>query len=297
MQKKKIITRIYGGIGNQLFIYAASRRLALYNDCELVIDNVSGFINDKFGRKYELDKFNIKSRLATKKERFEPFSKIRRFLVRRFNSILPFHKRNYIQQNSYFFEQRLINLKINGCLVLEGYWQSEDYFIDYEETIRQELSILSPSDPYNITIQNEIFSKKSVAIHIRFFNNPLDSNNYNASCDYYTKAIKLMDQINSNAHYFVFSDNLELALKTINLPLERCTLVNQNNLEHSYLDLWLMSSCENFIIANSTFSWWGAWLSKHPNKIIIAPNMNLNNPNGLTYWNVQNQIPKSWILI
>jgi hypothetical protein len=296
MSKKKIIARIYGGLGNQLFIYAAARRLALHNDLELIIDDVSGFKSDKFNRKYELDKFNINCRKSNRCERLEPFSRIRRWIKRKVNGLIPFNFRTYIQQDGFKFEPKLLSIKPKFDLTLDGYWQSEDYFKDYEHIIRSDLEIISPIDSHNLSLKDQILNSNSIALHIRFFNSPDQVDSYNAPLNYYKRAIKKMDILIPNAHYFLFSDNPDLVLKSMDLPLNKITIIN-NNLDRSYLDLWLMIHCKNFIIANSTFSWWAAWLSENSQKIVIAPDIVLNDPKGLTFWNVPHQIPKSWILI
>ena len=128
-QNKKIITRIVGGLGNQLFIYAAARRLALVNHAELVLDDVSGFVRDHdYKRQCQLDHFKITCRKATAAERLEPFSRVSRYLKRRWNQSLPFAQRTYLVQEGMDYEPRLLQLKPQGTLYLEGYWQSEKYF-------------------------------------------------------------------------------------------------------------------------------------------------------------------------
>ena len=122
-----IISRITGGIGNQLFIYAASKRLALKNNCDLVLDNVSGFTYDKhYNRQYKLDHFKIPSRKAMSQERLEPFSRIRRYVMRKWNSKLSFSKRKYIVEEGNDFQSKFLKLNITGKVFLEGYFQSEN---------------------------------------------------------------------------------------------------------------------------------------------------------------------------
>jgi len=105
----KIISRIFGGLGNQLFCYAAARRLALVNNAELVIDNVSGFMHDTdYQRQYQLDHFSIPCRKATSVELLEPFPRIRRYLKRRLNQRRPFAQRSYLVQEGIDFDPRLL---------------------------------------------------------------------------------------------------------------------------------------------------------------------------------------------
>ena len=169
--KRMIISRIKGGIGNQLFIYAASRRLSLKNKMSLILDDVSGFTYDtKYRRNYQLDHFNILSRKALSIERLEPFPRIRRYLKRYFNKKSTFNKKSYIVEEGSDFETKLLSLRVNHTVYLEGYFQSENYFKDSEKQIRKDLIIKPPKDSKNLTTLKKINEKVSVAIHFRFFN-------------------------------------------------------------------------------------------------------------------------------
>jgi len=294
----KIIPRILGGLGNQLFCYAAARRLALVNNAELVIDHISGFRYDsQYQRHYQLDHFAIPCRMSTPVERLEPFSRIRRNLLRHWNRRFPFAQRSYLVQEDIDFDPRLLDLKPNGTLYLEGYWQSEGYFKDVELQIRQDLRIIPPADATNLTYAERIQQKLSVALHVRFFDEPASefrTSGNNASGDYYVRAVQAMETQISNAHYFLFSDRPEAARSRIPLPDDRITLVQHNQGdENAYADLWLMTQCQHFIIANSSFSWWGAWLSEHQRKIVIAPGAVKRE--GASWWGFDGLLPIQWI--
>lgn len=290
----KVIPRIFGGIGNQLFCYAAARRLALANGAELVIDDVSGFLFDfAYRRSYQLDHFSIPCRKATAAERLEPFSRVRRYLKRAVNRRLPFQQRSYIQQERVEFDPRLLQVKPKGALYLEGYWQSEGYFKDVEDVIRKDLRIAPPTDPENLAMAARIRDSLAVAVHVRFFDAPGEvAGINNASGEYYAKAVENMEALVSGAHYFVFSDHPDAARARIPLPDKRITCVPHNSGDaKAYADLWLMSQCRHFIIANSTFSWWGAWLAKGPDKHVIAPPAQSSQ---IMQWGFQGQLPPTW---
>lgn len=294
----KVIPRIFGGLGNQLFIYAAARRLALVNRAELVLDNRSGFTrDDRYQRQYQLDHFAIPCRKATALERLEPFSRIRRYAKRRWNARKPFEQRNYLRQEGVDFDPRLLKLKPRNCLYLEGYWQSEDYFKDIEPQIREDLRIQPPTDAINQQMAIQIRTTHAVAVHIRFFDAPTGVIVNNAPNDYYQRAIHTMKAHLSNAHYYLFSDQPEAARAHIPLNDDRITLVQHNQCETmAYADLWLMMQCQHFIIANSTFSWWGAWLAENPNKLVIAPGFKLigRDSGKITSWGFMGHIPDQW---
>lgn len=292
----KIITRIKGGLGNQLFCYAAARRLALVNNAEVVIDDVTGFARDSlYCRRYMLDRFSISARKATSAERLEPFERYRRGLAKWVSRKRVFEKRAYVEQEGLDFDERLLGLKVNGTLYLDGYWQSEGYFKDVEHTIREDLRIIPPTDVLNQRMADEIRNSHAVALHVRWFNPPGSNATDNVLADYYHRAIALMDEKVKSPRYFLFSDDPEAALAKLALPESRVTCVNHNRGdENAYADLWLMSQCNHFIIANSTFSWWGAWLAESDSTLIVAPDLKVL---GITAWADIKSIPGRWVRI
>jgi len=301
-----IITRLHGGLGNQLFIYAAARRLALKNNFELVIDDISGFVRDfRYQRHYQLEHFNIPCRNATAGERLEPFSRARRYLKRSWNARLPFEQRRYIQQVGIDFDPRLLSLRPKGRTYLEGYWQSEGYFKDVEPQIREDLRIIPPTDEQNQQIAQRIRNELAVAVHVRFFDEaetPTIVAHASAASpsDYYQRAIATMEQCVQGAHYFVFSDRPQEAKARLPLAESRMTLVHHNQGDPmAYADLWLMTQCQHFIIANSTFSWWGAWLAANPNKVVIAPGFSITrrSTNNVTSRGFEGVLPQNWLQI
>jgi hypothetical protein len=182
---------------------------------------------------------------------------------------------------------------------MEGYWQSELYFKDIEKELRDELQIKSPHGPVNIKMAENIQNSQSVCMHVRQLYSmpktskavPLDHRDPRANfvgIDYYNKAVRLIVEKVKNPHFFVFSDYPERTKKNLCFDYPT-TFVDHNDSDKDYEDLWLMSGCKYFIIGNSTFSWWGAWLSSFENKIVIAPSKILANNIDI--------IPKCWIVI
>ena len=293
----KIISQIKGGIGNQLFCYAAARRLAIVNGAELVLDDISGFSRDfKYKRKFELDRFNISARKATPNERFEPFPRLRRKLKIGLNNFRPFEKRDYLVQKQIDFDSRLLNYKPNSDIYIQGYWQSEDYFKDVEKIVREDLRIIPPIDKMNLKLSEKICKNHSIAVHYRFFDDINSDKKNNISHEYYKTAIKKMDREVPNAHFYFFSDKPEQVSSLISIPHNRFTLVDHNqNKGMAYADLYLMTLCDHYIIANSTFSWWGAWLGRKKDKKIIAPGF--EKKYGKTWWGFKGLIPNYWYKI
>ena len=296
---KKIIVRIIGGLGNQLFSYSASRRLAVFNNAELVIDNISGFSYDKlYNRKYVLNNFNIDARIATSAERLEPFGRYRRYVMKKLSEKKPFDLRSYLVQEENNFDVRLLSLKFERELYMEGYWQSELYFKDIENIIRQDLKFIPPKDIKNKKVAELIQNTNAVCIHVRWFDPPQKENaneKNNLDHDYYQQALAIIRSVTIKPHFFVFSDYPVDTLSYLNLQNADTTFIRHNKGdENAYADLWLMSLCKHFIIANSTFSWWGAWLCHSQNKIIIAPKLEKN---GKGAWGFKGLVPENWVLI
>ena len=293
----KIECRIKGGLGNQLFMYSAARRLALKNNALLILDVKSGFEKDfTYKRSYQLDKFAIKCEIKKEVHSFKMIYMIYRFFRKNANKIYSFNQRSYIIQRGNDYDPRLLKLKINGDICLEGYWQSESYFKDVESVIRSDLVITPPTDLVNISLSKKINCHKSVAVHVRFFDDPRYYSNNNMSVEYYRKALKVISNKVSDAHYFLFSDYPQMAFELLKMSNSKCTVVSNNvGNENAYADLWLMSLCKDFIIANSTFSWWAAWLSSNNSKCVVAPANVICH--GKMAWGFDGLFPNSWIQI
>jgi len=294
----KVIVRIKGGLGNQLFCYAAARRLALVNQAELVIDHVTGFARDRFYRRqYMLDHFAIPVRKATPSERMEPFERYRRGMVKFISRQRPFLKRTYIEQEFTGFDPRLIELRPAGSMYLDGLWQSEGYFKDVESTIREDLAIIPPKDALNLQVADEIRNcPMAVALHVRWFDAPGSTSLNNVASGYYQRAIDMMEKRVESPRYFLFSDNADAARTKLALPVDRVSFITHNQGdEHAYADLWLMTLCSHFITANSTFSWWGAWLGESDNSVVLVPDFTpRGNENS---WCFDGLIPNRWSLV
>jgi hypothetical protein len=289
----KITARVRGGIGNQLFIYAAARRLAFRNNCDLILDIDTGFYRDfVFKRKSQLHHFNINCSNFTKKQPLTFLSRLIRFLHRLINSKLPLSKRSYISQSGMDYDSRFKHLKVSRNLYLEGYWQSEKYFKDVEYLIRNDLTLTPPNDKKNMELIESIRKTTSISLHVRFFYDNLQDTMSN----YYSKAIEKINLLYPKSHFFIFCDKPDKVASFINLPSERFTLVDHNiGDDLAYCDLWLMSNCKHHVIANSTFSWWGAWLSENKHKTVIAPDPERFNDSN--FWKAKNLIPDEWIIL
>lgn len=296
--KPKVIVMIQGGLGNQLFCYAFARALSLRNGCDLNLDGVTGFVRDHvYQRKYSLQHFSIHASFVNGGVGTVLQTKLVRYLIRVCCNFIPLAVRPYILQNNMDFNPKYMDLRIRGPVYLEGYWQSELYFKDYESVIRDDLKFTVEFDEVNLQMASQIRDCLSVSLHVRWFDQLENEHagGHNVSCNYYSKAVQLMEERLDSPHYFVFSDDPEAAKNRVSLPLNRTTFLSINmEQDVAFKDLWLMSQCQHNIVANSTFSWWGAWLNANPNKIVVAPNVILE---GKMAWGFKGLLPEEWIKV
>lgn len=289
-----IIVRLIGGIGNQMFQYAAGRAIACRNNTYLKLD-ISSFEQYTL-RSYRLDCFNLVEDFAThdnikhlKPDRSQLFSFGFNKLQQK---IIPWHKQSVIKERTFDFDPDVLKIRENAYI--DGYWQSERYFKDIAHTIRNDFTFKRESDEVNKGVLSTIQDTNSVSLHIRrgdYVSDPKTMETHGVlGAEYYIQALNLMGKKVKEPQVFIFSDDIPWArdnLKT-DLPLH---FIEHNGIEKDYEDMRLMSLCKHHIIANSSFSWWGAWLCQNPQKIVIAPKKWFNKPN----INTNDLIPESWI--
>ncbi len=287
---RKVIALVRGGLGNQLFCYAAARRLALVSSAELVLDTTSGFERDPYGRSYALDAFAIAGRPATASERLAPFGRVRRRLLREWSYRRPFGRTAYVAERALAYEPRLMTLVPRQTRYLDGYWQSERYFADVADTIREDLGMQPPREPEALDMAKRIACSNAVAVHVRWFGAPGDASGANVPESYYRAAIEKLSV--DAPEYFVFSENADAAQAMLRFLPKRVTFVRQR-WRRDWVDLWLMRACRHFVIGNSTFGWWSAWLGAAPDKVVVAP---ARVSGGEGAWGFPGLIPASWRL-
>lgn len=252
-----------GGLGNQLFQYALGRRLALKNKTELFLD-ISQLGSYGKPRQYSLSHLAIAESIATNKQ----LAKLK--IISLFDFFKPRGKKSIIREHGYPFDPSVINAPRNAYL--DGHWQTEKYFKDIEDTIRQDLTIKDPPDKKYLTMLDKISRTNSVSLHIRRADYLVGKNtSVFTICqpEYYKQALAFITQKIGISELFVFSDDIEWASKNISFP-RPITFVSDGDFA-DYQELILMSSCKHNIIANSTFSWWGAWLNNNHQKIVVTP--------------------------
>jgi len=292
-----IITMLNGGLGNQLFQYAMGRSIALKNKTDLKLD-LRWFrsIKGTTERKYELHHFNIPAEEATEadiKKITEPYSNpLLKFFFLRYQWRLPPHLRNVVEERQFHFDENM--LKVRNNAYLSGYWQSEKYFRDIRPTLLQDLSPRQPLEGKNLELAGEISRTESVSIHVRradYVSDPKISEVHGVCSEsYYDAAISFINDKVSNPVYFIFSDDIEWCRQHLKINREK-HFIDHNTGDKSYSDLLLMRLCRHNIIANSSFSWWGAWLNDNPGKIAVAPAKWFNAPGK----DAKDVIPDEWV--
>ncbi len=300
----KVVVRLKGGLGNQLFCYAAARRLAWINDAELVLDAVTGFKYDHlYRRTFALGIFCIPARLATPSEQMEPFGRVRRLITRKMSQSRPLEKRRYIQQVGLDFDPAILNLRLHeGTTYFDAFGQSEGYFADISELLEQDLAMSTPSDVINLNLAKQISGGPSVALHMRWFEADDASHSSNMSVAYYTEAIAHVLAKLGKVHFYIFSDRPDQS-ETLLRPLlqeQPCTVVRHNVISaNAEADFWLMRQCQHFIIGNSTYAWWAAWLREqsHEGTQILAPSRNVDPEHSVTAWGFPGLLPERWTIL
>ena len=287
-----IIARLNGGLGNQLFQYATGRAMAIRHQQPLIIDH-RVFLNDKF-RQFCLPHFKadyvLSSDVPSIEAKLPPSRKEwLHFLAWRFT-----HGRRlrFIREKSLVFDPGILKLKPD--VYLYGYWQCEEYFSDVSSLIRAELTVRTSPSEQNQMLLNEIGDNVSVSVHIRrgdYVTDPKASRVHGlCSLQYYQDAAKhLADKLSESPFFYVFSDDPQWVRENLRLPFET-RFVDHNDDASNYEDLRLMSSCRHHIVANSSFSWWGAWLGVNPGKLVIAPRIWFNDASRSDL----SLVPRSW---
>lgn len=269
-----VVVRLSGGLGNQLFQYAVGRYLAFNANTELVLED--SFYHHRSPnttpRTFELDKFAVLARRTNAGERRALRSYTGK-IWKRLRRALPLPG-----PLQYVYEpvgQFLPAVRTNKDQVfLDGYWQSAAYFTGIEDLLREELQPLLPMSSEDQQIASHMEQVEAVSLHVRrgdYVSNAA-ANHMHGVCglDYYQAAVKFMVERLSNPVFFVFSDDLDWLKR--NLQIEHpCVYVGHNSSAMAVQDLRLMSRASHHIIANSSFSWWGAWLNPSPAKQVVRP--------------------------
>ncbi len=283
-----IITQIKGGLGNQLFQYAAARALSLQYQTQLALDTSS--FDEQRLRNFELNAFKTHFDFAEPQqlitvERRGFFQKVR-------DNLAPYQFRRVFREKHFHFHRRFFNLP--DGVYLKGYWQSEQYFAPANDVIRSELQL---KESFVLPVQSfaeKLQSCNAVSVHIRRgdYTNPEILRVHGIlPPDYYERAVAYFLQNDPSVSFFVFTDDPYWVKENIHIP--GAFFVSGIETRNHYEDFYLMSKCRHHIIANSSFSWWAAWLNNAPGKKVVAPKNWFNEGPKDT----QDLIPTGWTVL
>lgn len=265
-----ILIQQIGGLGNQLFQYALYRKLEFLGR-NVKIDDYSWNYKIKVTKLCDL---NIDYRRATANEIREYEDNSTAFYARVRRKLFGRRGKVY-NEKSFNFDPNVLEID-DVCLV--GYWQTERYFFDIRNELLQSIDLAKGLNLGTKEMLNLIKETNSVSVHIRRgdYKSPELIDKFGNICTdkYYAKAIEYMKEKTISPTFFVFSNDVEW-VKTHFVGNE-FIIVDINKGDKDYLDMYLMSECKHNVIANSSFSWWGAWLNKDENKIVVAPDKWIN---------------------
>ena len=271
MLEKGVYVCLAGGLGNQLFMYAAGKALAYRNNTKFFLDTESGFRDDfRYQRKYSLYIFNVIF------QHFQICNFADTRVKRLINKFGPMQYRNVLLEKKV---KSLQGIHVDKAIELRGYWQSEDHFKGQWQHLSSELEYGMHLSVESARILEKIQSSKtSVAVHFR----TIDYRHI-LPADYYSRAFEHLNSHFSGAHYMIFADNHA----NINSDLFSGLSYTTVNTGDEHEDFFLMSSCQHQILANSSYSWWAAYLNKNASKIIVNPKR----------WGFNIKTPLSWLSI
>ena len=287
-----VIIKIAGGLGNQMFQYALARILQI-NGRNVLLDCSGYHIHSQKDtiRNYELDKFRTKIRKASPKEiskYYNWWQLILCYLGRMFKKDLS----KIIIEKEHCYQAKVAECD-NKYLI--GFWQSENYF----KAVRKELLEDFCFQHFTLSQRNQKLQKKllteknSVAVHIRGGDYTIAGNMslYGNICttDYYKKAFSYIEKIIGNANYYIFTNDRKWMKQIITENNNIIEVIDWNSEDEGWIDMYLMSICKHNIIANSSFSWWAAWLNQNEKKVVIAPSKWQNGAD------IEDIVPEEWV--
>jgi hypothetical protein len=275
-----------GGLGNQMFQYAAGLSAAERLGTELKMD-LSWFDSLEevdTPRFYELDNFNLKQEFVNKND----------FVLKNDgfkNRLMNIRKKqlNFYKESQFNYSDNFLNIKNNTYI--EGYFQTEKYFNDIRDDVIYSFTFKNKASVKSAKIIDQIKNSDSVSLHVRrgdYVSNK-SANKFHGLMGeaYYKKAIALINKKIKNPKYFIFSDEIEWVKNSFDLPKNSVYIThNKSGIE----DMRIMIECKHNIIANSSFSWWGAWLGLQKDKVVIAPKLWFLDSNT----NTSDVIPERW---
>ena len=292
-----IIVKLKGGLGNQLFQYAFGRALSETTKQPLLFDNLF-FQSPSEIRDYELSKFSVHPNCSL------PFFirnwinvKHRRTKNIFLKALSKLQSIQYFKEAHFEYDDQIFQKCEDGVNYYDGYWQSPQYFNAIRPLLLKELKIKLPLSSPTLDLAKRIQRENAISIHVRrgdyATNNHTNDFHGLCSLDYYKQAIHLLSKEKDECSFYIFSDDMVWTKENLKISGKPVYYVEHTTDATNYEDLYLMSICKHQIIANSSFSWWGAWLNEYSSKQIIAPKKWFADDS----INTNDLIPAEWIRI
>ena len=307
---KNLIIRISNGLGNQLFMYASAYAMSKELSRKLLIDNESSFYSNKNISVYLLNNFNITSEIASDNKKFKSsYGYLKRKILLkadlfRRNKLFYIEKKNIDKITNYNDDFK--NKFFDNNMYVEGYFESEKYFLNYKRSLSNEFKFKNPDIYKNNLYFDNISKSNSVALCIRqnrFIEGINNNNEVNRKkswnytleqIEYINKSVQIIKSKIGNPKFFLWSNDFQnLESNFFNFDYQNINLNNVNDsIDKTILGLYLLTNCKHYVVTGSSFNWWGAWLSANQNKIIIRPshfkNFTFNNKD---LW------PENWLSV
>lgn len=292
-----IITKLQGGLGNQMFQYAAARSISpdkpVYLDVSFLKTNNQS--TDKFtARAFELSIF--------KNLQGKSLNKVSQYLISKPTIFNHFLKKILQPSFQTIYENDLktgvpVNEFKRTAIYLDGYFQDKDYVKSIRPQLLKEFTFPDLKNDAKLWFNKISESVNPVSVHVRrgdYLKTAILQYHGILPISYYQKAVNIMSEQFKDAHYFIFSDDIAWCQNNFDFLGNKTTIVDSTPLEN-WTDMVLMSHCKHHIIANSSFGWWAAWLNVSPNKMVIAPQNWFAGEKSAG--NTSNIVPQDWITI
>lgn len=281
-----IITRIKGGLGNQMFQYAIARRISLDQNCDFKLD-ITDYNADNF-RKFGLKNFNIVENIATSEE-----VKKLKYPYGFLSKMWRFFSFKILRIHNVGFNASV--LQRHKDLYLDGYWQSYKYYENIRKKLQEDFSLKIPLTEEKQRLVEEIRNCNAVSLHIRRGDYVSDKNAskiFNVcTMEYFESGAEYIGSKVASPIFYIFSDDANWVKE--NLKINFPTVYVADYGLKDFEELYLMSCCKHNVIANSSFSWWGAWLNNNPDKIVVCPKKWVNN-NSVKMGDL---VPDNWVRV
>jgi len=303
VKRHKLIVRLKGGLGNQMFQYATARAMAERNKMELVIDTYSGFVRDKtYRRSFSLGSFNLSARLAKILEQgpfwFEKF--LEKYFGKNDKVVKKYPWGLYVNEPSIKFYSNLVEERYDYNVWLDGFWQTEKYFHDTAEAIANEFTLSLPVDKKVVDLGKKIREQNAIAVGIRLYEEAPPCAHDITPLSFYEQTARILANKIETPVFYLFCTARKPIDGKLNLPGEVQYVTHDDGYTGELNSLWLLSQFRYHIISNSSFYWWGAWQAeqKYPSVGVYACDLFPNQDSIPDRWNrftTSNYKEQSWI--